>query len=89
MLKTKQQKPTTDTVAIKAIIRKLDTANLLRHKNGNTLDDRVENLEWVTAQEAFLHKTWKVDADSYLTDEEFAIWEKARKEWNGDTSLFR
>jgi hypothetical protein len=88
MSTAKQNKPVNDAAAIKAVIQKLDSENLIHFKNGNTLDCRVENLQWVTVQEAFLHKTWEVDADCYLDDEELIIWEKARKEWNGDASLF-
>jgi hypothetical protein len=43
----------------------------VRHKNGDTLDNRVENLEMVHIMDAFQHITeWKVGWISYITDAE-------------------
>jgi hypothetical protein len=43
----------------------------IRHKNGDTLDNRIENLEYVHIREAFQHiNDWKVDWICYITEEE-------------------
>ena len=48
-----------------------DYPNFIRHINGNTLDNRLENLCWVKLSEAFQNITnWKVDWVCYLTEEE-------------------
>lgn len=56
------------------IIKKLKTdscyPNYIRHKNGDTLDNRVENLEWVHIKDAFRNLQWKVDWVCYLNNEE-------------------
>jgi hypothetical protein len=74
---------------LRTIIRKVASQGLVRHMNGNTLDNRVENLQYVTVAQAFLHKSWTVDAVCLLDDQEFALWSHARQEWNGDMSLFQ
>ena len=43
----------------------------IRHVNGDTQDNRPENLCWVKLRDAFKHiATWKVDWVCYLTEEE-------------------
>jgi len=71
--------------SIKRIIKKVDASRLVRHINGNTLDNRIGNL----AIEAFQNKGWTVDAVCTLTDAEFAIWSKARQGWSGDMTIFQ
>lgn len=75
--------------SIKRIIKKVDASKLVRHINGNTLDNRLENLALVTALEAFQNKGWTVDAVCTLTDAEFVIWSKARQGWSGDMTIFQ
>jgi hypothetical protein len=91
MLKVRKSNPAMENGAatLGAIIRKVASQGLVRHMNGNTLDNRVENLQYVTVAQAFLHKSWKVDAVCLLDDHEFALWSQARQEWNGDMSLFQ
>lgn len=74
---------------LKRIIKKANSAGLIRHVNGNTLDNRIDNLVRVTAFQAFQNKDWTVDAECNLTDSEFDIWSKARRDWNGDMSIFQ
>lgn len=68
------------------ICEKLQEARLIRHINGNTLDNRRENLEWVTVEDALVNKDWTVDAVCYLTKREFAMWKKVRALWRPDIS---
>jgi hypothetical protein len=92
MLKVRKTSPTMENGAaagLRTIIRKVASQGLVRHMNGNTLDNRVENLQYVTVAQAFLHKSWTVDAVCLLDDQEFALWSQARQEWNGDMSLFQ
>jgi hypothetical protein len=92
MLKVRKNNPTMENggaAALRAIIRKVASQGLVRHMNGNTLDNRVENLQYVTVAQAFLHKSWTVDAVCLLDDQEYALWSQARQEWNGDMSLFQ
>ena len=45
--------------------------NFIRHIDGNTHNNRVENLCWVKLKDAFKNiATWKVDWVCYLTEEE-------------------
>ena len=49
----------------------------IRHVNGNTLDNRVENLRWVELKDALRNvATWKVDWVCYVTDEEVSFLKK-------------
>ena len=68
-----------DRSKLKAIILKLERIGLIRHVNGNTMDNRIANLQRVTVKDAFLNKGWTVDAICHLDDAEFKIWENARK----------
>ena len=67
-----------DMNKLKNIIKKCDKAGLIRHINGNTLDNRRQNLQRVTALDSLKNKDWTVDACLHLTDEEFDVWFKAR-----------
>ncbi len=67
-----------DTEQIKGVIDKVSKEGLIRHVNGNTLDNRRQNLQKVSVIEAFLNKTWTVDACCILNDDEFVIWTAAR-----------
>ena len=52
------------------IRNKLRGKMLIRHLNGDTLDNRVENLGIVTLTEAWQNLDWKVDWIIFVTDEE-------------------
>ena len=73
---------------IRSIIKILDKEELIRHINGNTLDNRIGNLQYVTARQSFENKSWVVDAVCCLTKREFKIWCKEREKWNGEMMLF-
>jgi hypothetical protein len=49
-------RPNNDKAVLRAVIKKVAAQGLLRHNNGNTLDNGVENLQWVTVLQAFQHK---------------------------------
>lgn len=61
------------------IINKLTKEGLIRHINGNTLDNRIQNLQKVDVMDALRNKDWTVDAVCILNDEEFIIWTEFRK----------
>jgi len=73
---------------IVTILKKITEQGLIRHVNGNTCDNRLQNLQRVTALQAFQNKGWTVDAVCILTDTEFEIWCKERANWNGDMTIF-
>lgn len=77
-----------DRERFKIISRKLQKKGLIRHVNGNTLDNRIKNLQRVTVVDSFVNKDWTVDAVCYLNDKDFEIWERARAAWTGDSSWF-
>ena len=62
----------------KKIMAKLTKRGLYRHVNGDTLDNRIQNLRKVTPQDALLYPSWTVDAVCALNEQEFALWEKVR-----------
>ncbi len=64
---------------LKKIMQILEKRGLYRHINGDTMDNRIENLDKVTPQQALLHKDWTVDACLALTDEQYSLWEKTRE----------
>jgi hypothetical protein len=78
-----------DKTVLRAVINKVAAQGLVRHVNGNTLDNHVENMQRVTVLQAFQHKTWIIDAECLLNEAEFAMWSKARQDWAGDMSLFQ
>lgn len=63
---------------LKRIIKKCNEHKLTRHINGNTMDNRIQNLLRVSAKNALKNKNWTVDACLCLTEDELEIWEKAR-----------
>lgn len=66
---------------VKAIVIKLDNHGLIRHVNGNTLDNRVTNLQRVTVLQALHNKDWTIDAVCVLTASEFRLWEQLRRDF--------
>ena len=62
-------------VVFSEVLKKLKAADeypyFIRHINGDTHDNRAENLAWVTLKNAFKNmSTWKVDWVIYLNEEE-------------------
>ena len=62
-------------VVFSEVLQKLKGADeypyFIRHINGDTHDNRAENLAWVTLKNAFKNmSTWKVDWVIYLHEEE-------------------
>lgn len=66
-----------DRNKFKRIVVKLNKELLIRHVNGNTRDNRIENLKQVSVAEAFRNKDWTVDVVCHLDDDEYEIWERA------------
>ena len=67
-----------DTKMLKKILNKLNKRGLYRHVNGNTMDNRIQNIEKVTAEQALRHGDWTVDACLTLEEQEYLHWEKIR-----------
>ena len=61
------------------ILNKLSNEGLIRHINGNTYDNRRQNLQKVNVMDTLRNKDWIVDAVCILNDEEFIIWHELRK----------
>jgi len=76
-------------LTVKFLIRKLKGKMLIRHVNNNTFDNRIQNLQRVSAQNAFVHKDWTVDVVLYLSEEEFEFWTTQRDSWNGNLAIFK
>jgi hypothetical protein len=73
-------KPVIDP-AVTIIMLKLEKAGIIRHINGDTLDNRVENLKYVSFFQALQNEDWVVDAVCTLDDDQFALWEQLRRDW--------
>ena len=71
-----------DLVKFKNISYKLDKIGLIRHVNGNTLDNRIQNLNRVSVIDSIKNKDWVVDAVCHLSEDDFNIWAKGRKNFN-------
>lgn len=52
---TKVKTLTVHRIVAMAFLEKIEGKEQVNHKNGNKLDNRVENLEWVTSQENRIH----------------------------------
>ena len=61
------------------IMRKLERTGVYRHVNGDTRDNRIQNIQKVSPQDALKNKDWTVDPVCHLTKSEFAFWEKIRR----------
>ena len=68
-----------DRTKLKNVLNKAERKGLIRHVNGNTLDNRISNLQRVSVKDAFQNKDWTVDAVCVLSDEEYDIWCKSRE----------
>lgn len=68
-----------DLKRLEHIVKKCDKAGLIRHINGNTLDNRIQNLQRVSALDSIKNPAWTIDAVCHLNDDEMEIWNKARK----------
>ena len=65
-------------VVFSEVLQKLKAADeypyFIRHINGDTHDNRAENLAWVTLKNALMNiSTWKVDWVIYLNEEEIRM----------------
>ena len=67
-----------DTKMLKKILNKLNKRGLYRHVNGDTMDNRIQNIDKVTAEQALRHGDWTVDACLTLEEQEYLHWEKIR-----------
>ena len=52
---------------IKAKLYNIDNGLFIRHMDGNTLNNTVDNLKWVHFKEALENPDWVVDWTMYLT----------------------
>ena len=67
-----------DTKMLKKILNKLNKRGLYRHVNGNTMDNRIQNIQKVSPADALRHGDWIVDACFALEEDEYLHWEKIR-----------
>ena len=67
-----------DTKMLKKIMNKLQKRGLYRHVNGNTMDNRIQNIQKVSLADALRHGDWIVDACFALEEDEYLHWEKIR-----------
>ena len=51
---------------------------LVRHINGDTLDNSITNLQWVVFSDIFDYPEWTIDYAIYLTEEETEVIDRAR-----------
>src|SRR3989304_9344061 len=61
------------------IFAQLEQRKLIRHINGDTLDNRRDNLQLVSVSDAFYNPNWTVDAICVLSDADFRIWFQERR----------
>ena len=65
-------------MVLSAIRRKCRNAGLVRHINGNRMDNRVTNLQYVVFDDIFNHPSWTIDYACVLTPSETQIVDRLR-----------